>query len=273
MTNYCPSQDWDRYSRDQDEAAEGETLERLSRAVNALSEGRCPNVYHHTEGEPFDPKSHLTLAERDRFSPKWLLGWGWKDADLEPSGCTGIGAIVSMYGKLEDADWAAPAEPNDTFMLVRVEGHKSFALPSPEANHWFPDDYEPTESETRSPKAVAAECIATHDCFAQWDWFDGEVADSVSAVLAIPLVDDGEVCPPIGGDPDDAWFVAQAALIERACREYVEREWEPLWVEGDASLTLLYSDVQNGYYRMDCTCSGGLEVYCAVKHTGEPQQQ
>ena len=64
--SYCPSQDWDRHCDDQEAAAMGQPVEECFAKLKEVGETRCDAFIH---------------------------AFGWKDADLEPQGCTGIPAL------------------------------------------------------------------------------------------------------------------------------------------------------------------------------------
>jgi hypothetical protein len=81
-------QSWESYMRDQEAAAMGEVQGKLEAAIVALNDGRNLRCWP-------------------------LCSFGWKDADLDAEGCTGIKSIDAT---------------DDEMVKVIVGGHKTFGI-------------------------------------------------------------------------------------------------------------------------------------------------
>mgnify|MGYP003976543065 CR=1 FL=1 len=73
-----------------------------------------------------------------------LCSFGWKDADLDPCGCTGIDEIISVEGKR---------------VVVKVSGHKTVCDPTYE----FPFELQEEDSNSYSEVAHSIVCDAAGD--------------------------------------------------------------------------------------------------------------
>ena len=158
---------WEQYERDQELQHLGAIQEKLECALKERNEGRNPNCFS-------------------------LVSFGWKDADLDPEGCTGIESI-----SVTDADTVS----------VHVSGHKTFC---------------PDEDWSDHDLDFAAEVVA--DCGYGCEWTGDEWVASFHQTIEVPWVlNDDEL--QLGDAGAENFGATADAIIEaarQACRQFSE---------------------------------------------------
>lgn len=144
----------------------------------------------------------------------WVCEFGWKDADLEATGCTGIESIRA----------------HGSAFLVKLDGHKTFCLvcegnndaKHPERVNW--DDVEEISRD------IACSSV-------------GSCTDADSDSVSFSVSDEISVRVRKGESP-----ATIAERIRRKAEQFVETKWEPEWVAASEELDRLWHDVKAGKY-------------------------
>lgn len=135
-------------------------FDELTKALQSLSEGRNKDCYP-------------------------LVSFGWKDADLDPQGCTGIDKIISL---------------DDSKVTVNVGGHKTFC----------PSD---SRDDTELSEVEWAEQEFINDIGYPGYWSGDDWTISTDEEVAVEWIMDEEL-----GSPD---YIATAKLIIEEARKAI----------------------------------------------------
>jgi len=146
-----------------------------------------------------------------------LNSFGWKDADLDPEGCSGISKVTKA---------------DDETVTVEIGGHKTFCDPADEVE----------DADKRGHWQDLAHSIVC-DAAGHGEWTGEEWVFSFSDEIKVDWVE--------GEDGTDFPATAQAiiAKAKEACKPYEES-----WKELDASLNELYNAIvkeQDGARKVD----------------------
>jgi hypothetical protein len=190
----CPSEDWDWYCREQEEVELAAAIDELRITLREMNEGRNLKRY--------DDDGRCLSGCFD------LISFGWKDADLEPTGCTGIDSILGA---------------NDETVTVRVSGHKTLVDPTYEC------EWDLTAEDKSSYSMLALSVVCDVGCSGEWtgdDW-----CLFFSETVSVPWADTVK---------ETAERVIEAA-------EKVIAPYETMWIEADEGIERLYCELRDKY--------------------------
>src|SRR5947209_19679239 len=88
-----------------------------------------PDKYTNYARDWLGPLEKMLKERNEGRCNTFIYGFGWKDADLDPEGCTGIVKIEpGVENNFED------------FVRVTVSGHKTFCDPSYDMDEEYPEE-------------------------------------------------------------------------------------------------------------------------------------
>ena len=124
--------------------------------ITGYDQWKTASPYDDEVGIPDKEWEQLELAIKDLNNGRNLDCWplcsfGWKDADIDPTGCTGI-------SKIEQYD--------EETIIVYIGGHKSFGAPS---EWWFDNDVIITDDEIEMYDEIAAEIMCDTGYPGDWE--------------------------------------------------------------------------------------------------------
>ena len=174
----CPSKAWDRHYAAEEAAAIGKFLGDVEIHLRELDEGRNPNCWP-------------------------IISFGYKDADLDPEGCTGIKELAGI-----DAEDRT---------LVVVGGHKTVSDP----DEWFEFGLTPDDLD------YAREAVQDYLCGCVANTVErgtDEYVVSFEETIAVAFRDDLDPDTEIGEHAKDIEKAADAAcaVFRRAMRSLDE---------------------------------------------------
>jgi len=146
-----------------------------------------------------------------------VISFGWKDADLDAEGCTGISELVAVEGKR---------------IVVEASGHKTLCDPT------YEFEFDLTEEDKDSYSEVAHSIVC--DCACSGEWTGDDWSLSFNEHVKVPVVHKNNVVD----------YKATAERIRKAALKCIH-PYEKTWSECSHDLNELYKELYAKYEKKE----------------------